>query len=850
MTTIPAKDFFGGGPVTVVGNEASNDYKKSALQPPEEQQAKPSFTDSLLGSITDAAKGGLNQIKQGVNTISSGAPGQNPIIAGTEAALKVGSGAASIIQSPLAPLFAPVGAAIDAVGNAVGSIPAVQKFANSKAGEITSRVAEDVANAGNVAGTIAGVKGITKIPDTIKSGVNALTKAKDTLVGNPSETAAADIVNSYYKAVKPSVAGKTSTGQFDKYNADVTNAVDTIRQNKTKLSFEDENGTTRVGETPKTRGEFADAIGQTKKLIFDQYNELEKKTNGTGVTIQLDKAGTALDDVIKSEALKLTNPEAVKYAQEMQTRLQNPDGSYKQITPDVAQTAISNWNSSLKAFYRNPTYENASRAAIDAGVVHQIRVALDDAIHNATGENYQAIKNQYGALSAIEKDVNKAAVAQAKATGSNVSGLGKYVDVFAGGDMLGGILSLNPALFAKGAAQTGINHFFQYLNSPDRAIETMFKHAENYTNQPLRTPSTSQPTKTTTPNTTNIPDSIPPESKTSKFINTVKTSGQRGFVKNPLATTEKIHPDDLATMSDFTDYVAGSYKPSAAEANRLELDASRLWEHYFPNKAMPKSTQAIANEFGRVLEKHNFGGGQMRDDKGRFAPKGKAGEPENAPTTWSQLQKDKPDLFNTGILRKSYSPSGATDEIPRDVHSAQGHWQNYGQNSETPAKVLYDTKSGHKYVDDAGNPVLDENGNQIEDTWNPETQEWTDATIPNQRLRDNLLNSFETPKGKAYLEKVVKALPKNSDGTITAYRIGSIGDGPQSYTVSDGMAKTFSNQGTDVLPAGTPGLPKEGYKDWGPLKVNSVKIDPKGIVAWSPYDAEILVEPKYVTVHK
>ncbi len=631
MTTIPAKDFFGGGQVTVVGNEASNDYKKSALQPPEEQQAKPSFTDSLLGSITDAAKGGLNQIKQGVNTISSGAPGQNPIIAGTEAALKVGSGAASIIQSPLAPLFAPVGAAIDAVGNAVGSIPAVQKFANSKAGEVTSRVAEDVANAGNVAGTIAGVKGITKIPETIKSGVDAFSKAKDTLVGNPSDTAAADIVNSYYKAVKPSVAGKTATGQFDKYNADVINSVDTIRQNKTKLSFEDENGTTRVGETPKTRGEFADAIGQTKKLIFDQYNELEKKTNGTGVTIQLDKAGTALDDVIKSEALKLTNPEAVKYAQEMQTRLQNPDGSYKQITPDVAQTAISNWNSSLKAFYRNPTYENASRAAIDAGVVHQIRVALDDAIHNATGENYQAIKNQYGALSAIEKDVNKSAIAQAKATGSNVSGLGKYVDVFAGGDMLGGILSLNPALFAKGVAQTGINHFFQYLNSPDRAIEKMFKHAENYTNQPLRTPSISQPTKTTTPSTTNIPDSIPPESKTSQFINTVKTKGQRGFVKNPLATTEKIHPDDLATMSDFTDYAAGSYKPSAAEAQKLELDASRLWEHYFPNKTMPKSTQAMANEFGRVLEKNNFGKDvQPRDESGRFAPKGKAGEPQDA----------------------------------------------------------------------------------------------------------------------------------------------------------------------------------------------------------------------------
>ena len=60
------------------------------------------------------------------------------------------------------------------------------------------------------------------------------------------------------------------------------------------------------------------------------------------------------------------------------------------------------------------------------------------------------------------------------------------------------------------------------------------------------------------------------------------------------------------------------------------------------------------------------------------------------------------------------------------------------------------------------------------------------------------------------------------------------------------MAKTFSNQGTDILPAGTPGLPQKGYKDFGPLPTNIVKIDPKGIVAWSPFDAEILVESKYV----
>jgi len=66
----------------------------------------------------------------------------------------------------------------------------------------------------------------------------------------------------------------------------------------------------------------------------------------------------------------------------------------------------------------------------------------------------------------------------------------------------------------------------------------------------------------------------------------------------------KINPDDQNVMSDFTDYVAGSYKPSKAEAQRLELDAARIAEKY--NMKAPKTTQGLANEFGRKLEESGF----------------------------------------------------------------------------------------------------------------------------------------------------------------------------------------------------------------------------------------------------
>ena len=213
--------------------------------------------------------------------------------------------------------------------------------------------------------------------------------------------------------------------------------------------------------------------------------------------------------------------------------------------------------------------------------------------------------------------------------------------------------------------------------------------------------------------------------------------------------------------------------------------------------------------------------------------------------SWSEAQKANPDLWNTGILRKSQAPYKAKGEIPIEVHSAQAKWQNYGQNSEIPASQIYDKTDNYGYyLDKEGNTIRDINGNALQ---NNQKFGGEDAMVSNQQLKDNLLQSFETPEGKKYLNEVVKALPKNPDGSITAYRIGSIsGDGVQSYTLSEGMAKTFSNQGTDIPLPGTPGLPKGGYKDFGVLPANMVKIDPKGIKAWSPYDAEILVEPKYV----
>ena len=73
----------------------------------------------------------------------------------------------------------------------------------------------------------------------------------------------------------------------------------------------------------------------------------------------------------------------------------------------AAQQLIENYNNELQSFYRNPSYNQASRVAIDAAVVRNLRTALDEVVTKATGTKYQALRNQYGALKTIENDVTQ-----------------------------------------------------------------------------------------------------------------------------------------------------------------------------------------------------------------------------------------------------------------------------------------------------------------------------------------------------------------------------------------------------------------------------------------------------------
>lgn len=339
-----------------------------------------------------------------------------------------------------------------------------------------------------------GVGGVAEKPLIAEGKALASDVAQGTkvLLTPSEETVQKKVVELFNKSIKPTAKKTEALGA--KYENDTLNALKTIRDNADNLNIEDASGELISGRTPQTINELSQGIDQTKKLVFNQYDSLAKKAGTQGAVIDAKPIADEIAKVAQNKALQITNPEVVKYAQNWESRLRDLDV----LDTETTQAVIQNLNNNLQAFYKNPTYGAASQVAIDAGVANNFRVALDKAIEGATGEQYQVLKRQYAALKAIENDVTRAAMRDAR---KNVKGLLDYTDMFTGGQMLSGIVSLNPAMFTKGAVERGLKEYIKFLNDPNRAVANIFEQLGKTSD-----------------------DFIP----TSKTINAVK-----GYVENP-----------------------------------------------------------------------------------------------------------------------------------------------------------------------------------------------------------------------------------------------------------------------------------------------------------------------------
>lgn len=446
---------------------------------------------NFISRTIDAAKSGVDEIKQGFEQGQNGTTIADPL----EAGLKVGSGIVKTVTAPISAAVSPVvDPAVNAIADKVSDIPAVQKFANSDAGKTTSRVAQDVSDAANIAGgVIGGVEAphaSGAITDAAADVGNNLKNIKySSTNATPKELPplnTAKVSDLYNRAIKPTVAGKSTATQSAKAGSNVIDGLHAIVENKPNLTFTNADGEVTTNTTPKTVDQLSQAIGQTKASIFKQYDALAQQAGEKGVHVDAPKVASELDPVINSKSLALANPKAIEYAQEMQQRF----ASAGKIDAQTAQDVIQHYNDSLKAFYRNPNYDTASKAGIDALIANKLRTALDEGISGATGKQYQALKSKYGALSSMEKDVTHRATVWARQ--NNVGLAGNLANVATGAELVKGLITLNPVDLAVGTGIKGVQLYMKYLNNPDVGVSKIFSEIEKSARP--STGSTPQPT--------------------------------------------------------------------------------------------------------------------------------------------------------------------------------------------------------------------------------------------------------------------------------------------------------------------------------------------------------------------
>lgn len=337
--------------------------------------------------------------------------------------------------------------------------------------KLSPRIREDVAaglNTMNLFGLAALVRGAGSVAEAYsasKLAPEVLNAALDKAVTKGIE-----------KGIRPTVVGKGNIGQIEAYAEKAKTAVTDIIGNKDNLILTDSEGNAVQGMLPQSLKQFSEAIDQTKKGIFQQYDALTTSAGEQGAKVDLAPAVKELNAISGKKTLQDLNPEIAKYAQTRAATLADR-GAY---TTTEAQDAITQLNKSLEAFYKTPSYELAQKAGVDAVIVNNLRSSLDAVIENTTGGGYQALKNSYGSLKAIEKEVAHRAVVDAR---KNIKGLIDFTDIATAGELVAAVTTMNPALMGKAAAWYGAKRYIKFINNPNNIVQNMFGDAEKILNK-------------------------------------------------------------------------------------------------------------------------------------------------------------------------------------------------------------------------------------------------------------------------------------------------------------------------------------------------------------------------------
>ena len=324
-------------------------------------------------------------------------------------------------------------------------------------------------------GAIPGMGGATKgaikeVSSTIKD-VNAMKKGSDT-IDNAIQSTIKDIFPKAIKPPKSSVGA--SPAQREKYYDNVNNMVQDIVENKDNLTLLDNKGNVLEGQLPKSRENLLDAVGQEKERVFQQFNALQKEATESGAKGNITPLIDKFKEMAKNRLLPSQDPNMLRYLNKQVVELEKLQATGG-LNPAELQSEIATLNAKLKPKASAIGYREFGLAYVDGVKATYYRNILDDTIMNATGEQYQPLKNLYGSLKTAEDDIARAANV---ATNTPKKGIYDLSDVWVGWHAAYAALTGNVAALGSSGIAYALKGRIKWLRDPDQNIKAMFEKTE------------------------------------------------------------------------------------------------------------------------------------------------------------------------------------------------------------------------------------------------------------------------------------------------------------------------------------------------------------------------------------
>ena len=269
-------------------------------------------------------------------------------------------------------------------------------------------------------------------------------------------------------------------------------ALKTMSDYAGQITVKDASGVEKLWNPVKaTILETADAFGQIKTKIYNQYTTLASKAGDQGANFSVKDFNDVighLNSLTKDATSGIKNKVAtlIKDLEDNYATINSKSGQphFKNTDLNQIQNFIQNINKDV-----NPLSDSAG-AKVSDSLSRFMRDIMDNKITNATGEGYQELRTQYSNLKSIEKGVTDQVKKKLNGAGGE---LGNFIK---GAATLESIISLASGNLAGGIKEAALGAFAKTIGTikdPESSLQRAFSQLKPTEQSALKTRLTGVP---------------------------------------------------------------------------------------------------------------------------------------------------------------------------------------------------------------------------------------------------------------------------------------------------------------------------------------------------------------------